>query len=539
MIAPRIRPALYLVAMTLLSSQGSTQVLVQRSPSKNQTSAPIFIEEGLLLESIPHTTNLRQQEGLYFLSEPREAPVTPGHLGSLDILHTWYHRGFSKHIIRIKEPSALTPLAQDSHHAHTGFSCGHLIKLTGRHLATSSTLTPPIYDPAAKLPEVESLVSSISGTNIFNDIKTIEALGSRYHALANGQKAVDSIYTMFENASSGIANANLTKKSHSGTKQKSIILNIPGKSDETLVIFGAHLDTINTSDLNEAPGADDDASGVAALINIIEAIAATGATFERTLEFQAYAAEEVGLVGSGEIANEYITAGKKVAAMIQMDMIGWSDPTDSPSIHVVTTNTTTNLNYALAKIITNYASIPFKMSELSAGTSDHRSFTLAGYPATFPFQNPDNYNLNLHTANDTSDQLNSTTLAENIAKSVLAFGAHYAGLISAKSSYAQTPPFASADEADIKLAIWPDGSNYQLAAATTLGGSYAHLCQRASTTTPCTGARLVLNSVGGVAGRYIFHTTGLSFNAGEYFRIEVFDSNDRLLGFRQIKLTES
>ena len=83
-------------------------------------------------------------------------------------------------------------------------------------------------------------------------------------------------------------------------------MTIPGTSDAQatgpVVIIGAHLDSINKTDhTTPAPGADDDASGIATLVEIVQQIATGHLTFQRTVELHAYAAEEVGLVGSLDV----------------------------------------------------------------------------------------------------------------------------------------------------------------------------------------------------------------------------------------------
>ena len=90
-------------------------------------------------------------------------------------------------------------------------------------------------------------------------------------------------------------------------------------------MVGAHLDSINPGNIADAPGADDDASGVAAVSEVLRAVLASGFTPKRTLQFMAYAAEEVGLRGSTEIAEDYAAdPSRKVVAALQMDMTGFA-----------------------------------------------------------------------------------------------------------------------------------------------------------------------------------------------------------------------
>src|SRR5262245_52154437 len=82
-----------------------------------------------------------------------------------------------------------------------------------------------------------------------------------------------------------------------GYPQKSVVMTIPGTTRASeIVVIGGHLDSINMRGTNKpAPGADDDASGVATLTEVARVLLAKDFRPERTIKFMAYAAEEVGL----------------------------------------------------------------------------------------------------------------------------------------------------------------------------------------------------------------------------------------------------
>jgi leucyl aminopeptidase len=61
----------------------------------------------------------------------------------------------------------------------------------------------------------------------------------------------------------------------------------------------------------KAPGADDNASGIATITETIRVLMSNGFQPKKTLKFMAYAAEEVGLLGSKEIANDFKKKGLK------------------------------------------------------------------------------------------------------------------------------------------------------------------------------------------------------------------------------------
>lgn len=115
------------------------------------------------------------------------------------------------------------------------------------------------------------------------------------------------------------------------------ILDVPASaSDSEAVVLGGHYDHVGfggrfsmvpelTGEIHN--GADDNASGVAALIEIARAAAADRSRFRRRLVFVAFAGEERGLLGSVHYAMEPTIPLSDTVAMINLDMIGRLDGT--------------------------------------------------------------------------------------------------------------------------------------------------------------------------------------------------------------------
>lgn len=188
---------------------------------------------------------------------------------------------------------------------------------------------------------------------------------------------------------------------HKRTEQKTLRVRLIGKSKPSeIIVLGAHLDSISNQGIaGFAPGADDDASGVANLLEVLR-VALTLPQSERTVEFLFYAAEEAGLVGSSEVASDYAKQKIKVKAVFQLDMtlfpasgknvIGFTRDFTTPALNDVLEGL--NSHYAKAKIIDdvcNYA------------CSDHASWYREGFPVTYPFEGGNgDINGEIHTAND-------------------------------------------------------------------------------------------------------------------------------------------
>src|SRR5690349_4764583 len=109
-------------------------------------------------------------------------------------------------------------------------------------------------------------------------------------------------------------------------------------SPERIYVVTGHYDSRVTDVLDftsDAPGADDDASGVAVIMELARVLARRSP--EATLVFAAVAAEEQGLYGSDHMAQAYKDAGADIQAMFSNDIVGTGDAHDGsrPAPHTV------------------------------------------------------------------------------------------------------------------------------------------------------------------------------------------------------------
>ena len=126
----------------------------------------------------------------------------------------------------------------------------------------------------------------------------------------------------------------------------------------------------------------------------------------------AYAAEEVGLRGSGAIAGEYAGAGRNVVGVLQLDMTGFRG--SEKDMYFVTDFVNPYATEFLQALIEEYNSNgkhAISHGEITCGyaCSDHASWTRNGYPAGFPFEALfTEYNRKIHTPEDLTSNLDST-----------------------------------------------------------------------------------------------------------------------------------
>lgn len=269
------------------------------------------------------------------------------------------------------------------------------------------------------------LLSRVQEGSIRATIDTLAAFNNRYYTSDTGTAAAQWIQGRWQSLASNLPGATAKLVTHQGWKQPSVVLTIPGvEKPEEIVVLGGHLDSINLNgwgDDARAPGADDNASGIAVLTETIRILSEAGFRPKRTVQFMGYAAEEEGLRGSQDIAKQYADAGKKVVAVIQYDMTNYKGSGDG--LWFLTDNVNPELTAFLGKLTDAYIGAPWSTLQCGYACSDHASWTKNGFPAAAAFESTmGDMNHNIHTEDDTL--ANSGGNAEhsvNFAKLAVAF----------------------------------------------------------------------------------------------------------------------
>ncbi|MBA2405517.1 MAG: M20/M25/M40 family metallo-hydrolase [Bdellovibrionales bacterium] len=251
---------------------------------------------------------------------------------------------------------------------------------------------------------VSPMVAQVEEPSIRDMILKLSAFNTRYYKSETGIKSSEFIRDTWADLSKHRSDVKVELYKHPSWPQASIIMTIEGseKSDE-IVIVGGHADSIAGmfGGNGKAPGADDNASGIATITEVIKVLMKNDYKPKRTVQFMGYAAEEVGLLGSKEIANSYKAKAKKVVGVMQLDMT-LNKGTADQDIVMMADFTNGAQNEFLGKLIDAYVKVKWGYSRCGYGCSDHASWTAAGYPASMPFESTmEDINKKIHTANDT------------------------------------------------------------------------------------------------------------------------------------------
>ena len=255
---------------------------------------------------------------------------------------------------------------------------------------------------------VADLVAQLDDTQIRSTIDHLStAYNNRYYLNTSGQQSALWIRDQWQAHATGRSDVTVTTYDHAGYVQPSVILEIAGNSlASEVVVLGAHLDSIQSGANNSdpatlAPGADDDASGIATLTEVIRVLLGNGFVPDRTIKFMGYAAEEVGLRGSGDIAADHATAGTDVVAVMQLDMTGFNGSVED--IVLIDDFTNVDLTSFVIDLVTEYQpALSWTYTTCGYACSDHASWTNNGFPSAFPFEARfGQHNPNIHTTGDT------------------------------------------------------------------------------------------------------------------------------------------
>lgn len=251
---------------------------------------------------------------------------------------------------------------------------------------------------------VAPLMNEVKEQTIREMIIKLSDFETRYYKSSTGVKSSEFIRDTWVNLTKHRSDVKVELVKHANWPQASIVMTITGEErPDEIVIVGGHADSIAGmfGRGGRAPGADDNASGISTITEAIRVLMGSNFRPKRTVQFMGYAAEEVGLLGSKDIANSYKQKSRKVIGVMQLDMTLYKGTSDK-DIVMMADYTNSAQNEFIGRLIDEYVQVPWGYSRCGYGCSDHASWTAAGYPASIPFEaNMKDSNKKIHTAQDT------------------------------------------------------------------------------------------------------------------------------------------
>ncbi|MEO7978413.1 M20/M25/M40 family metallo-hydrolase [Flavobacterium sp.] len=191
-------------------------------------------------------------------------------------------------------------------------------------------------------PEIKKMITEVKAENLENTVRKLVSFGTR-HTLSDtksktkgigaAQKWVQSEFEKYALASNGRLTTKIdyftvkadTKRILTDTKVANVMAILEGTdpTDDRVLIVSGHLDSRVSDVMNtksDAPGANDDGSGVAAVMELAKIMSKR--SFPMTIVFVAVTGEEQGLYGARHLAEFAKESKWNVIAMLNNDMIG-------------------------------------------------------------------------------------------------------------------------------------------------------------------------------------------------------------------------
>ncbi|HEY4178075.1 MAG TPA: M20/M25/M40 family metallo-hydrolase [Kofleriaceae bacterium] len=313
------------------------------------------------------------------------------------------------------DESALLPLSVSIHESSDRCG-GYMVHETMEDALAAPEPERPIEYTIDRGAVVRAILPSLDAARILQTIKTLSSYKNRYYQSESGAAVSYWLADRWKKLSPREdISVELVDQ---GYAQKTVVLTIPGttKKDEVVVI-GGHIDSIGRggTDAN-APGADDDASGIATLDEVARVLLTNDYRPERTIKFMAYAAEEVGLRGSLAISKDYKKRGINVVGAMQLDMTNYRG--SDRDIWLADDFTSQAQNKFIIDLVETYTNFSWGSDRCGYACSDHAAWHRTGVPASMPHEARfQDMNKKIHTNRDTLE------MSDNNASHAVKFAA--------------------------------------------------------------------------------------------------------------------
>lgn len=279
-------------------------------------------------------------------------------------------------------------------------------------------------------PDIAALMNAVSQQNLLAYVQTLESFRSR-HTFSETQRddigigaarrwihdeflrvnagGLQVTYQDFNNNFNGLV-----------TNQRNVVATLPGVgTDPGIIILTAHYDsrTIDPVDgEGAAPGADDNASGVAMLIELARLMSSR--SWNKTIMFVAFAAEEQGTWGSKYFVQDMLLSGRTFDAVLNNDVIG-GRPGIPQSVRIFSPGNELDNSVQLSRYIELVSGLympTFGVEMVNAldregRYSDHREFINAGVAGVRITESIEDTNVQ-HTGLDRSELLDYNYLRQ-------------------------------------------------------------------------------------------------------------------------------
>ncbi|MEO0235461.1 MAG: M28 family peptidase [candidate division WOR-3 bacterium] len=241
--------------------------------------------------------------------------------------------------------------------------------------------------------EISYYFSLVNVDSIFQTIQTLQDFGTRFAYTSNCRSAENYLRDRLTPYSD---NSAMWPLSWNGTSMYNVVAEKSGAKQD-FIIISSHLDSYSNDPWNFAPGADDNASGCAVVVECARILSQVQNPFV-SFKFIPFTAEEIGLIGSSFYANYIADQGLPLLGIVNSDMVGFN-PQDGYDFDI-NLDTLSILGQVTNFVVQNYVLGNNRWSYTPFSGSDHYPFAQRGYPWVFLIESNYQLNPNYHRSTD-------------------------------------------------------------------------------------------------------------------------------------------
>jgi Peptidase family M28 len=270
---------------------------------------------------------------------------------------------------------------------------------------------------------LEDLIALIDGQRLVASISKLCDLATRWSYAQQIVHAAELIARSFSANGYGASAIRYLPFSMPDGRKLSNVVCGPGRHDKPFVLLCAHFDSTSKTAAQSAPGADDNASGVAVILEVARILATTST---KQIMFAAFAGEEQGLIGSKAIATMARAERWPIDLVINLDMVGWIQPQRPTNLIIEfdqgndsDSNNEASRFYGLqmAQVAADYT--PLEIEHTDIWNSDYMPFEATGVPCVGIYDNGSDA-AHYHSEGDVPRVVDAERLVQ-VATIVLAF----------------------------------------------------------------------------------------------------------------------
>jgi aminopeptidase YwaD len=290
---------------------------------------------------------------------------------------------------------------------------------------------------------VAELTAQVSVSRIHDYLDTLTSWGSRNATMPGNRKAIDFLARTLRSWGYDVEIQEFTRN---GTATANVVATLPGTMHpDAVYVISSHLDSVAGG-----PGADDDGSGIAILLELARILKAYPQ--EATIQFGFFTGEESGLWGSQEFVRRFVEAKTNVVGALNNDMVGFANDQRMDNTIRYSNAGIRDVQYAASILFTKITLYSAKYYK----STDAQSYTdalgeVVGGIGSYPVLNSPHY----HQSSDVMETISFPQLAET-GKATLGSIMYMAsspsqlkGLALAKSGAGLTLSWTNAVEKDV------------------------------------------------------------------------------------------